>query len=86
MMASAIAIEIFFSTCGACASCLRRWISLANNGVTTPFDSPPWEWERVQEYYVPAMRQGRYPPHRAQELFTALATVGAAPAGGGGRL
>ncbi len=66
--------------CGACSSCLRRWISLANNGVSAPFSSPPWEWERVHEFYVPAMQQGRYPPHRAEEFFDALATVGLTPA------
>ncbi|MGH3769413.1 MAG: 7-cyano-7-deazaguanine synthase [Pseudonocardiaceae bacterium] len=66
--------------CGACSSCLRRWISLANNGVPAAFTSPPWEWQRVHEYYLPAMRQGRYPAHRAEEFFDALATVGLTPA------
>jgi 7-cyano-7-deazaguanine synthase len=66
--------------CGACSSCLRRWISLANNGVHAIFTSPPWEWQRVREYYLPAMQQGRYPPHRAEEFFDALATVGLTPA------
>jgi 7-cyano-7-deazaguanine synthase len=62
--------------CGACSSCLRRWISLANNGVPAVFSAPPWEWHRVREFYLPAMRQGRYPAHRAEEFFAALATVG----------
>lgn len=66
--------------CGACSSCLRRWISLANNGVSAAFTSPPWEWQRVHEHYLPAMQQGRYPPHRAEEFFDALATVGLTPA------
>ncbi|MBI1758172.1 MAG: 7-cyano-7-deazaguanine synthase [Actinobacteria bacterium] len=61
--------------CGTCSSCLRRWISLANNGITAPFEAPPWQWSRVQDYYVPAMREGRYPAHRAEEFFTALATI-----------
>lgn len=65
--------------CGACSSCLRRWISLVNNGVQATFTSAPWEWPRVHEFYVPAMRQGRYPAHRAEEFFAALATVGLMP-------
>jgi hypothetical protein len=32
----------------------------------------------VREFYLPRMRDGRYPEHRAQEFFAALATVGAA--------
>ncbi|MGH3694866.1 MAG: 7-cyano-7-deazaguanine synthase [Pseudonocardiaceae bacterium] len=66
--------------CGACSSCLRRWVSLANNGVDAVFSFPPWEWQRVHEFYVPAMQQGRYPTHRAEEFFAALATVGLTPA------
>lgn len=66
--------------CGACSSCLRRWISLTNNGVRADFTSPPWEWRRVHEFYVPAMQQGHYPAHRAEEFFAALATVGLTPA------
>ena len=65
--------------CGACPSCLRRWISLVNNGIEGPFDANPWEWDRVAEYYVPAMRTGHYPEHRATEFFAALDTVGGAP-------
>jgi hypothetical protein len=66
--------------CGACPSCLRRWIALTNNGITNaPFASPPWQWDRVGDYYVPAMHAGRYPHHRAAELFSALATVGIHP-------
>lgn len=61
--------------CGGCSSCLRRWISLANNGIDAPFDSAPWAWSRVREFYIPAMREGRYPQHRAQEFFAALDTV-----------
>jgi 7-cyano-7-deazaguanine synthase len=63
--------------CGRCSSCLRRWISLENNGIDAEFDEPPWTWDRVREFYIPAMRDGRYPDHRAQEFFAALATVGA---------
>ena len=63
--------------CGACPSCLRRWIALANNGITTGrFATDPWRWERVTTYYIDAMRNGRYPDHRAHEFFDALATVG----------
>lgn len=62
--------------CGACSSCLRRWISLANNGIDGPFEARPWEWERVHSYYLTAMRDGTYPIHRAEEFFAALATVG----------
>jgi hypothetical protein len=62
--------------CGACSSCLRRWTSLANNGIEGQFDNPPWNWNRVRSYYLPAMRRGRYPAHRAAELFAALRTVG----------
>jgi thymidylate kinase/7-cyano-7-deazaguanine synthase in queuosine biosynthesis len=61
--------------CGACSSCLRRWTSLVNNGVEAPFDTPPWRWQRVQDYYVPAMASRRYPDHRAEEFFAALAAV-----------
>jgi len=63
--------------CGRCSSCLRRWISLVNNGINAEFDEPPWTWDRVREFYIPAMRDGRYPDHRTQEFFAALATVGA---------
>jgi 7-cyano-7-deazaguanine synthase in queuosine biosynthesis len=66
--------------CGTCSSCLRRWISLANNGIDAEFDTPPWRWARVRDYYVPAMRDGWYPDHRAEEFFAALATVGVAAA------
>ena len=62
--------------CGRCPSCLRRWIALANNGLTGHFAADPWRWERVSSYYVQAMRDGTYPPHRAEEFFQALATAG----------
>lgn len=61
--------------CGRCSSCLRRWISLANNGLEGRFEHPPWQWEQVGSYYATAMRDGTYPPHRAEEFFAALATV-----------
>ena len=64
--------------CGRCPSCLRRWTSLVNNGVEAEFEQQPWTWDRVREFYIPAMRDGRYPDHRAHEFFAALATVGAA--------
>jgi 7-cyano-7-deazaguanine synthase len=64
------------SHCGRCSSCLRRWISLVNNGIDGAFDTPPSEWDRVHSYYIPAMREGRYPEHRARELFTALNIAG----------
>ncbi|GAA3432287.1 7-cyano-7-deazaguanine synthase [Kutzneria kofuensis] len=66
--------------CGRCSSCLRRWTSLVNNGVEAEFEHQPWTWDRVREFYIPAMRGGRYPDHRAHEFFAALATVGAAVA------
>jgi 7-cyano-7-deazaguanine synthase len=62
--------------CGRCPSCLRRWIALANNGIAGHFAADPWRWGRVASYYVPAMRDGSYPPHRAEEFFQAMATVG----------
>jgi 7-cyano-7-deazaguanine synthase len=62
--------------CGQCSSCLRRWISLINNGIDAPFAAPPWQWRRVQEYYVAAMGDGTYPEHRAQEFRAALDAVG----------
>jgi hypothetical protein len=62
--------------CGRCSSCLRRWIALANNQITGEFAANPWEWERVQSYYLGAMRDGTYPEHRAEEFFAALETVG----------
>jgi 7-cyano-7-deazaguanine synthase len=65
--------------CGRCSSCLRRWISLANNGIEAPFESPPWQWSRVRDYYITAMSDGTYPPERAEEFFAALATVRSAP-------
>lgn len=63
--------------CGRCSSCLRRWVALANNRITGEFTANPWEWERVQSYYLRAMRDGTYPEHRAEEFFAALKTVGA---------
>lgn len=65
--------------CGQCSSCLRRWISLANNGIDGPFDEPPWMWERVDAYYKTAMSDGTYPDHRAAEFWAALDTVGIRP-------
>lgn len=62
--------------CGRCSSCLRRWISLANNGIDGEFEYPPWEWERVHSYYRAAMRDGSYPEHRVAEFWAALDTVG----------
>jgi len=62
--------------CGACPSCLRRWIALANNGITGRFAADPWRWDRVTTYYIDAMRNGSYAEHRAREFFAALATVG----------
>ena len=63
--------------CGACPSCLRRWIAFANNGITTAaFQADPWRWSKVSDYYLGAMRAGKYPQHRAEEFFAALATVG----------
>lgn len=66
--------------CGRCPSCLRRWISLANNRIDAPFEHPPWSWTQVTDYYVGAMQDGTYPPARAEEFFAALASVGAVPA------
>lgn len=62
--------------CGQCGACLRRWISLANNGIQGKFEHNPWEWDRVENYYMTAMRDGTYPDHRAEEFFAALSTVG----------
>ncbi len=65
--------------CGRCSSCLRRWISLVNNGIEAPFEADPWTWPLVTDYYVPAMRDGTYPDHRAAEFFAALDAVGFVP-------
>lgn len=62
--------------CGQCGACLRRWISLVNNGIDAKFATNPWEWERVKSFYLTAMRDGTYPEHRAEEFFAALSTVG----------
>ena len=64
-----------FEHCGQCPSCLRRWIALVNNGITWQFAHDPWMWDRVASYYVPAMAEGRYPPHRVEEFERAMATV-----------
>jgi 7-cyano-7-deazaguanine synthase len=64
-----------FVHCGRCPSCLRRWIALVNNGITGTFAHDPWTWERVAAYYVPAMAEGRYPPHRVEEFHLAMSTV-----------
>lgn len=61
--------------CGQCPSCLRRWIALVNNGITGTFAHDPWTWERVGSYYLPAMAEGRYPPHRVEEFQRAMSTV-----------
>ncbi|MEU8656112.1 7-cyano-7-deazaguanine synthase [Actinoplanes philippinensis] len=66
-----------FEHCGRCPSCLRRWIALINNGLTGSFARDPWTWDRVSDYYVPAMADGRYPPERAAEFHRAMALVGA---------
>lgn len=65
-----------FEHCGRCPSCLRRWIALANNGLDGSFAAPPWRWERVESYYLAAMRDGIYPPDRVAEFAAAMATVG----------
>jgi 7-cyano-7-deazaguanine synthase in queuosine biosynthesis len=65
--------------CGQCSSCLRRWISLVNNDIEAPFDSPPWQWERVGSFYLAAMTDGTYPEHRAEEFWAALTRVGIRP-------
>lgn len=63
--------------CGRCSACLRRWISFTNNGIEAPFAANPWEWEKVSDFYLRAMQDRTYPQHRADEFFSALATVGA---------
>ncbi|SCL13111.1 7-cyano-7-deazaguanine synthase (queuosine biosynthesis) [Micromonospora nigra] len=68
-----------FTHCGRCPSCLRRWIALTNNDITGHFAAPPWTWDRIRTYYVPAMASGGYPPHRVEEFHRAMATVGALP-------
>ncbi|MEH1016857.1 7-cyano-7-deazaguanine synthase [Micromonospora sp. CPCC 206060] len=68
-----------FTHCGRCPSCLRRWIALTNNDITSHFASPPWTWDRIRTYYLPAMASGGYPPHRVEEFRRAMATVGATP-------
>ncbi|GAA4256589.1 7-cyano-7-deazaguanine synthase QueC [Dactylosporangium darangshiense] len=65
-----------FEHCGVCASCLRRWIALVNNGIEGRFAAPPWEWDLVHTYYMRAMRDGTYPEHRAEEFAAAMRTVG----------
>ncbi|MEU7802540.1 7-cyano-7-deazaguanine synthase [Micromonospora arborensis] len=67
--------------CGRCPSCLRRWIALTNNRISTSghFAAPPWTWDRIRTYYMPAMAAGGYPPHRAEEFHRAMATVGVFP-------
>lgn len=72
-------LDAAMTHCGACSSCLRRWISLVNNRVDAPFDAPPWQWEKVASYYVPAMQDGTYPDHRAAEFFSALKYAGFTP-------
>jgi 7-cyano-7-deazaguanine synthase len=34
--------------CGQCASCLQRWIALANNHLMEEFEGKPWEWALEQ--------------------------------------
>ncbi|WP_229399924.1 7-cyano-7-deazaguanine synthase [Micromonospora okii] len=68
-----------FTHCGRCPSCLRRWIALTNNDITGHFASPPWAWDRIGTYYLPAMASGGYPLHRVEEFRRAMATVGALP-------
>jgi 7-cyano-7-deazaguanine synthase len=65
--------------CGRCSSCLRRWISLINNGIDAPFEHPPWQWKRIDTYYRTAMGDGTYPDHRAREFWAAMARVGIHP-------
>ncbi|TMC12679.1 MAG: ExsB family protein [Chloroflexi bacterium] len=65
--------------CGRCSSCLRRWISLTNNGIDASFEHAPWAWDRVSQFYVAAMSDGTYPEHRAIEFWRAMASVGITP-------
>ncbi|SBT40778.1 7-cyano-7-deazaguanine synthase [Micromonospora narathiwatensis] len=71
--------EDAFAHCGRCPSCLRRWIALTNNDIAGHFASPPWTWDRIRAYYLPAMASGGYPPHRVEEFRRAMATVGVFP-------
>jgi 7-cyano-7-deazaguanine synthase in queuosine biosynthesis len=65
--------------CGRCSSCLRRWISLVNNGIDASFEAEPWTWQKVTGFYMAAMTDGTYPGHRAEEFWRAMATVGINP-------
>ncbi|HVB44711.1 MAG TPA: 7-cyano-7-deazaguanine synthase [Streptosporangiaceae bacterium] len=65
--------------CGRCSSCLRRWISLVNNGIDAPFEVEPWTWQKVAGFYMTAMTDGSYPESRAVEFWRAMASVGITP-------
>lgn len=60
--------------CGRCASCFKRWVALQNNGVTGQrFASNPITWKSPEEWRAAL---AGYHPARAEEVRTALASVG----------
>lgn len=61
--------------CGRCASCFKRWIALANNGVNVEdmFDAPPWYAYPLHD--LRAKLDG-YSDRRRVETVQALRSVG----------
>jgi 7-cyano-7-deazaguanine synthase len=61
--------------CGRCGACFRRWVALVNNNIEEQYQTPPWQWEKVQDY-IQQMKRGFYDEVRAIETFNALRKYG----------
>lgn len=59
--------------CGQCASCFKRWVALANNGVTQPWEEHPLTWDEVSSIQRKA-QDGTYDARRAAEVNAAFAS------------
>lgn len=61
--------------CGRCGACFRRWVALVNNNIEEQYQSPPWQWVKVQDY-IQQMKKGFYDELRTIETFKALRKYG----------
>lgn len=59
------------NSCGECAACFRRWVSMELNGLTECYRIDPWTTPLAKEYLKRA-KKGRYDEERNNEILMAL--------------